>query len=70
MFIIEVQVSFNKFKFRQDNRMKKEFLVFVFLIIGCSPEIGNSWGCPAVSHQALKDLKPYLKKNTLLWIYR
>lgn len=31
--------------------------------------IGVSWGCPAVSYPALKDLKPYLKKNTLLWIY-
>lgn len=30
---------------------------------------GNSWGCPVVSREALKDLAPFLHPNTLLWIY-
>lgn len=30
---------------------------------------GNSWGCPAVSEEALKTLAPYLIQNTVLWIY-
>jgi len=31
---------------------------------------GNSWGCPAISAQALEACKPYLKPGTLIWIYR
>lgn len=31
---------------------------------------GNSWGCPAVSSEALKACEPYLKPGTLVWIYR
>lgn len=31
---------------------------------------GNSWGCPAVSEQALKDLKPFLQEGTIVWIYQ
>lgn len=31
---------------------------------------GNSWGCPAISPEALKACAPYLKPGTLLWIYR
>ncbi len=30
---------------------------------------GNSWGCPAVSAEALKDCAPYLKTGTLVCIY-
>jgi hypothetical protein len=30
---------------------------------------GSSWGCPAISAEALKDCKPYLKPGTLVWIY-
>lgn len=30
---------------------------------------GNSWGCPAVSPDALKKLKPYLAKGVIVWIY-
>jgi hypothetical protein len=32
--------------------------------------IGRSDGCPAVSPQALNLMYPYLKKGTLLWIYK
>ncbi len=31
---------------------------------------GNSWGCPAVSDEALKKLQPYLTEGTILWIYK
>jgi hypothetical protein len=31
---------------------------------------GNSWGCPAISAEALKSCEPYLKPGTLVWIYR
>ncbi len=31
---------------------------------------GNSWGCPAVAPSALQELKPYLKENTIVWIYK
>lgn len=31
---------------------------------------GNSWGCPAVSEEALKTLKPFLDKNILVYIYK
>lgn len=31
---------------------------------------GNSWGCPAVSPEALKKLKTYLTENTIVWIYK
>jgi hypothetical protein len=31
---------------------------------------GNSWGCPAVSPEALEKLKPYLIENTVVWIYK
>lgn len=30
---------------------------------------GNSWGCPAVSPNALKKLKSYITTNTIVWIY-
>ena len=35
-----------------------------------SGRCGNSWGCPAVSEEALKKLKPYLSENTIVWIYK
>jgi hypothetical protein len=35
-----------------------------------SKRCGNSWGCPAVSPEALKKLKPYLKDGVILWIYQ
>jgi len=31
---------------------------------------GNSWGCPALSKEALNDCAIYLKPKTLLWIYK
>ena len=31
---------------------------------------GNSWGCPAVSPDALKKLQPYLTEGTVIWIYK
>ncbi|MGP8216437.1 MAG: murein L,D-transpeptidase catalytic domain family protein [Bacteroidia bacterium] len=31
---------------------------------------GNSWGCPAISEEAMKICQPYLKPGTLVWIYR
>lgn len=30
---------------------------------------GNSWGCPALSRESLKDCGTYLKPKTLFWIY-
>ncbi len=30
---------------------------------------GNSWGCPAISTNALKTCEPYLKPGTIVWIY-
>ncbi len=37
--------------------------------IASTGRCGNSWGCPAVSATALKNCAPYLKPNTLVWIY-
>ena len=31
---------------------------------------GNSWGCPAISAEALKELAPYLSPGIILWIYK
>lgn len=31
---------------------------------------GNSWGCPAVSKEALKKLQPYLAEGIIVWIYK
>ncbi|OFY86722.1 MAG: hypothetical protein A3F72_00025 [Bacteroidetes bacterium RIFCSPLOWO2_12_FULL_35_15] len=30
---------------------------------------GNSWGCPAVSKEALKKLSPFFQKNIMVYIY-
>lgn len=30
---------------------------------------GNSWGCPAISKEALKKLKPFFQKNIMVYIY-
>ncbi len=30
---------------------------------------GNSWGCPAISSEALKKLKPFFQKNIMVYIY-
>lgn len=30
---------------------------------------GNSWGCPAISEEALKKLRPFFQKNIMLYIY-
>jgi hypothetical protein len=30
---------------------------------------GNSWGCPALSRESLKDCAAYLKPKTLFWAY-
>jgi len=31
---------------------------------------GTSWGCPAVSEEALNKLKPFLTQNIIVYIYR
>ena len=38
--------------------------------IASNHRCGNSWGCPAISPDALKACEPYLTPGTLLWIYR
>ena len=38
--------------------------------ISSNGRCGNSWGCPAISSNALKTCEPYLKPGTLVWIYR
>lgn len=30
---------------------------------------GNSWGCPAISKEALKKLTPFFQKNIMVYIY-
>ena len=37
--------------------------------IGSYGRCGSSWGCPAISANALKACKAYLKPGTIVWIY-
>jgi len=54
---------------KNSNALKRGIVIHASQYVNNEGCRGNSYGCTAVSAEALKEMAPYLQTGTLLWIY-